>query len=120
MNYITTMKELKELDKELEQELEQEHEKELDKELRGPSSVLARQKNPGRVEAGKRLQSLMKERRSRTSISPKNKYYIGAGVLVLFGIAILINKRLGRLPSRQNVEEPVLASPNSYQFDSDI
>jgi hypothetical protein len=62
----------------------------------------------------------MKERRSRTSISPKNKYYIGAGVLVLFGIAILINKRVGRLPSRQNVEEPVLASPNSYQFDSDI
>lgn len=118
------MKELKkeldkELDKEHAQELDKEHVQELDKELRGPTSVF-KQKNLGRVEAGKRLQSLMKERRAQTS--GLNKYYIGAGVLVVV-ILYLVNQRSDDDSSLRN--DSVLLDPRGIksklnQFDSDI
>ncbi len=86
--------------------------KELEKELEKEPIKVLKQKSPGRVEAGKRLQSFMKERRENAVFKP-NKYYVGAGVLLLLTIIYYIDKKQ---PAQQKPEVPVTTN----QFDFDI
>jgi hypothetical protein len=104
----------KELDKEPDKELDKEPDKELDKE---PDKVLGkvpRNKHPGRVAAGQRLQSVLRERRE--SAKQNNKYYVGVGLLI--GLFITMYYATSR-------EKPTPTTPGPVRkqaiiFDSDI